>query len=261
MGKLKPIQISEKDLEKYVSTDPQDVEEGFKVLYTQWPTDSGPLDILGVDGNGVLVVAELKAKEDDEQLLQGLRYYDYVASNIASIAKLVSSGESTVSDDEPRLMLIAPSFSQMVKRICKYIDVDLELKTYKAYMLPSGEINVVFESIEIEERAEVKVPPSLEQKLNRIQNDAMRKLAERFLNDLEKMGFEKKMVHGVWISLRYGGKKIATMGCMKKFFVIETQTEEGWTRLRVQSQNDYDRVLALVKNNATSLTPSHEQID
>lgn len=262
VGKLKPIQISEKQLERYVVENPGDLEEGFKVLYTQWQTDSGPLDILGVDGDGVLVVAELKAKEDDDQLFQGLRYYDYVASNIASIAKLVSSGEITVSDDTPpRLMLIAPSFSQTLKRICKYVDVDLELKIYKSYMLPSGEIDVVFECIEIEERKEPTIPPSLEEKLKNIKNDEMRKLAQRFLDELESYGFEKKMLYGGWMGLRYGGRRIAKMGCRKKFFVIETHTEEGWKKLRVQSQNDYDRVLALVKNNATSLTSSDEQTD
>ncbi|MCS7094680.1 MAG: endonuclease NucS [Thaumarchaeota archaeon] len=259
MGKLKPIQISERELEQYVIENPGDLEEGFRVLYTQWPTDSGPLDILGVDEDGVLVVVELKAREDDGQLLQGLRYYDYVTSNVASIAKHVSSEGTSVLDDEPRLMLIAPSFSQTLKRICKYVDVDLELKIYKSYKLPSGEIDVVFESIEIEEREEVKVPPSLEDKLNRIQNDEMRKLAQRFLNDLEILGFEMKMVHDEWISLKHGGKRIATMGCMKKFFVIETQTEGGWKRYRIQSQNEYNKLFELLKAKAISSKMNQEQ--
>jgi RecB family endonuclease NucS len=47
-------------------------------LSRHWPTDSGPLDILGADAEGTIVIIELKAKEDDAQIIQGSRYYDYV---------------------------------------------------------------------------------------------------------------------------------------------------------------------------------------
>lgn len=254
MGKLKPMEISEQVLEDYIVNNPNDVEEDFRVVDRQWPTDSGPLDILGVDGEGILVIVELKAKEDDGQLLQGLRYYDYVASNIVSIVKHLENRHISVLEDEPRLMLIAPSFSRTLIRVAKYIDVDLDLKEYQAFELPSGDIDIVFRSIEIEERKEPKIYPTLEEKLDFIEREDMRSLARVFLEELKKLGCELKMVHDEWISLRYAGKRIAAMGCKKKFFVIETQTEEGWRRFRVQTREDYEKYLNMLKEKMKSIS-------
>ncbi|MEM2909791.1 MAG: endonuclease NucS [Nitrososphaerota archaeon] len=187
MGKIRPVEVSEQVLEDYIMENPDDVEEDFKVVDKQWPTDSGPLDILGVDGEGILVIIELKAKEDDGQLIQGLRYYDYVASNIASIVKHLENRHIPVSEEEPRLMLIAPSFSRTLVRVAKYVDVDLDLKEYQAFKLPSNEIEIVFKSIEIEERKEPKIYPTLEEKLNIIEKEDMRDLARSFLEELKNL--------------------------------------------------------------------------
>jgi len=46
-----------------------------------------PLDILAVDSEGPLCVIELKDNVEDEQLDQGIRYYDWVKSNIAWLSK------------------------------------------------------------------------------------------------------------------------------------------------------------------------------
>ncbi|MCS7094417.1 MAG: hypothetical protein NZ988_01225 [Thaumarchaeota archaeon] len=47
--------------------------------------------------------------------------------------------------------------------------------------------------------------------------------------------------------MKQGGRRIAQMGCKRKFFVIATNAEEGWKRLRVKSQEDYDRILEPLK--------------
>lgn len=247
MPKLQVVQISELELEDYIVRNPNVIEEGFKILARQWPTDSGPLDILGVDADGIITIIELKTEEDDEQIIQGLRYYDFISTNIVALAKHFSSDKLSISDEDTRLILIAPSFSFTLKRICKYLDVELELKEYRAYKLPSGEIEVILNTVEIEEVKRLRIYPTLEQKLEMIQDEGMRSLANKFLKELESLGFEKRMVHDEWISLRYGGKRIAVLGCKKKFFVIETETEEGWKRLRIESQADYDKILNLLK--------------
>jgi RecB family endonuclease NucS len=64
---LQPTQVSERELEEFVVKNPDAIEEGFKILSRQWPTDSGPLDILGADAEGTIVIIELNAKEDDAQ--------------------------------------------------------------------------------------------------------------------------------------------------------------------------------------------------
>jgi len=247
MPRLQPVQISEHELEEYIVKNPDVVEEGFSILSRQWPTDSGPLDILGVDADNILTILELKVKEDDEQIIQGLRYYDYISMNIAAIARYFSSDRLSISDQDLRLVLVAPSFSQTLKRICKYLDIEVELKEYKAYKLPSGEIELILNTMEIEERARPRIYPSLEQKMEMIQDEEMRDLARNLLKELENLGFEKRMVHDEWISLWYGGKRLAALGCRRKFFVIVTEIGEVWKRFRVQSKTDYDKIISLLK--------------
>jgi Holliday junction resolvase-like predicted endonuclease len=245
---LQPTQVSERELEEFIVENPDAIEDGFKILSRQWPTDSGPLDILGADAEGTIVIIELKAKEDDAQIIQGLRYYDYISSNITAIANYFSREDLPLSDQDLRLILIAPSFSQTLRRISNYIDVELELKEYKAFKLPSGEYGIVFNTVEIEEGRRPRLYPSLVDKLNNIKDEKIRNLAIRFLKDLESHGFEKKMVHDEWISLWFGGKRIAALGCKRKFFVIDTETDEGWKRFRIQSESDYSKMLTMLKD-------------
>jgi Holliday junction resolvase-like predicted endonuclease len=247
MSRLQLIQVSEQELEEFIVKNPDAIEEGFKILSRQWPTDSGPLDILGVDADGTIAIIELKVKEDDGQLIQGLRYYDFISTNIAAIARYFSSGGLSISEQDLRLILVAPSFSQTLRRICKYLDVELELKEYRAYRLPSAEKEIVFNTVEIEEREKLRLYPDLEQKLGFIQDEGLRNLARRFLEELEKYGIEKRMVHDEWISLWFGGRRIATLACKRKFFVIETETEGGWKRFRVESESDYNKILTMLK--------------
>ena len=79
---LEEIEIEEKKLEQILYENPDYLEEGLKSVGRQFPTDSGPLDLLCVDADNILVVVELKNEEDDYQLLQALRYYDYIAEHI-----------------------------------------------------------------------------------------------------------------------------------------------------------------------------------
>jgi len=254
--KLPLVELSELELEDLIVQEPSVIEDGFKVVAHQWPTDSGPLDILGVDAEGTVAVVELKVKEDDGQIIQALRYYDYISDNLVAIAHYFSSDEFHVSDqEEPRLILVAPSFSRTLRRICKYLDVEIDLKEYRAYRLPSGEIALAITTIEIEdEKTKLRIYPTLEQKLERIQNEKMRELAKRFLEELERMGYEKKMVKDEWISLWYKGRRIAYLGCKRKFFVIETSTHEGWKRFRIESEEDYTKKLDLLKSKIQSET-------
>jgi hypothetical protein len=41
-----------------------------------------------VDSGRSLVVAELKMVQDDDMLIQGLDYYDYVSTNLEAFARL-----------------------------------------------------------------------------------------------------------------------------------------------------------------------------
>ena len=81
-----------------------------------------------------------------------------------------------------------------------------------------------------------------------MKDDKIRSLAMKFLNELADFGFEERMLHDEWISLWFRGKRIAHLGCKRKFFVIVTETDEGWKRFRIQSESDYEKMLNMLKD-------------
>jgi len=107
--------LSEIQLEALLMSDIEVIEEGMVVLGNQIDTRSvGELDVLTVAEDGELNVIELKIKETDSQLFQGLRYLDWINNNISLISKVYTK-EKQVKINEalfPRLVLIAPSFSR-----------------------------------------------------------------------------------------------------------------------------------------------------
>jgi RecB family endonuclease NucS len=133
--KIEEVEVSEKELEDLLVDNPDTIERGMKILGRQIQTDTGPLDILAVDEDGVLTVIELKNEVDDGQLDQGLRYYDWVRTNIQWLAK---NFKEVDADELPRLILIAPSFSENLRKIAKYVNVNLDLIEYHVVQLPNG---------------------------------------------------------------------------------------------------------------------------
>jgi len=98
---LEEIEIEEKKLEQILYENPGYLEEGMRAIARQYPTDSGPLDLLLADEDDVLVVVELKNEEDDYQLLQALRYYDYIAEHIYELTHHFKENGITVNEKDP----------------------------------------------------------------------------------------------------------------------------------------------------------------
>ena len=244
MKKIKQINVDERELEDLLVKNPEAIEEGMNILGRQIQTDSGPLDILASDADKVLTVIELKNEIDDKQLDQGLRYYDWVKSNIQWISKHFP--DKVDSEQEPRLILIAPGFSENLKRIAKYVNVSLDLLEYTVIQLPDGEKYVLCKLVEIGKPSEPTILPTREGHLKRIENEKVRKFCEDCLNQLQNMGIEIRPIQNYWFSMWYKGKRFMYLGCKKKFFVCEIQRQDGsWTpRIRITSKEDWDKLFA-----------------
>lgn len=104
------------------------VEKGLTVICSNVPiNDKTTLDVLCHDGNGQLVILQLNVEEDDSMLLQGLQSFDYV-DKFKSFLKATYNKHKIDDKEKPRLILIAPSFSDAVKRAVesmKGIRIDL----------------------------------------------------------------------------------------------------------------------------------------
>ena len=126
MKKYRVADVSEAELEDLVRQAPGLIEDGLKFVDHQAFTARGPLDVLMVDSGRALVVAELKVVEDDGMLVQGIDYYDYVLQNLDGFVRAYRQ-HKVDPKQEPRLFLVAPSFSVTLLNRIKWVTIPVSL--------------------------------------------------------------------------------------------------------------------------------------
>lgn len=246
MIKVKAVSVREKEeLEPLLVANPEIIEDGLKILTHQHPTDSGPLDILAVDSDGTLVVIELKNEAADEHLDQGLRYYDWCRQNISWIANAYSSKAKINAEATPRLMLVAPAFTETVKRIAKYVDAELDLIEYHAFENEKRERGLICTAIDFGQAPVPPEIPSIEKKMEYFQSEKVEELFRSVLEELGGRQVEIKPIHDLWISFWYRGKRFMYMAPKRSFFVVEVLKSDGnWSgRIRVSTRKEWDQAL------------------
>ncbi len=243
MLKIRPINISERDeLEPILVANPDTIEQGLQIIAHQHPTDSGPLDILAVDSDGTLVVIELKNEASDGHLDQGLRYYDWCRQNISWIAKAYIGKITLNPDNTPRLMLIAPSFTDTVRRIAKYIDIELHLVEYHAFENENSERGIICTEIDYGQPPTPPDIPTIEKKIEYFQDIKVKNLFIEVLDELRNKQIEIKPINGLWISFWFKGKRFMYMSPKRIFFVVDVLTPGGnWAgRQRIASRKEWE---------------------
>jgi len=107
---------SRHELEQMIINEINLVEKGLTVICSDVPiNEKTTLDILCHDSNGQLVIIQVSVQEDDVMLLQGLQSLDYV-DKFKTFLKATYNKHKIDDGEKPRLILIAPSFSDAVKR-------------------------------------------------------------------------------------------------------------------------------------------------
>ena len=92
------------------------IEKGLTVICNDVPVnDKTTLDVLCHDNNGQLVVLQVNVHEDDFMLLHGIQSFDYI-EKFKSFLKATYNKHKIDDKEKPRLILIAPSFSDAVRR-------------------------------------------------------------------------------------------------------------------------------------------------
>lgn len=245
MIKVRPIDLKERDeLEPLLVANPDVIEQGLQVLSHQLMTDSGPLDILAVDSEGTLVIIELKNEASEGHLDQALRYYDWCRQNISWISKAYTNKNQIDPNAAPRLMLIAPSFTDTVKRISKYVEVELHLIQYTAFEDEKNERGILCSEIDFGQPPEPPEIPTLEKKMEYFQDVKVKELFRCVLDELQIKQIEIKPIHDLWISFWFKGKRFMYMGPKRNFFVANILTPGGnWTgRTRISTRKEWDEV-------------------
>lgn len=254
MRKYRVVEISEKELEDLVRQAPELIEAGLKFVDHQAFTTRGPLDVLLVDSGRALIVAELKAVEDDTMLVQGIDYYDYVLRNLDGFARAYQQHKIDTKQ-QPRLFLIAPSFSVTFLNRIKWIDIPISLFTFQCIEFEDakGEVIPLYKEITAPELPDTyKGGYSLEDRYNYITDTKIRELAQKLVVEIQGWDSQRILVEATKydISMKLSGRVFAYIGPRRKHFMVYTNDTEGkWTGYSVNSESDLETVKPLLRAN------------
>ena len=252
MKKYKYVDVTESKLEDFIRVGTDVIEEGLKYVDHQRYTDRGRLDVLLVDSGKSAVVAELKIVEDDAMLLQGLDYYDYVSTNIEAFARLYK--DSGIDPTQPiRLMLIAPSFSISLINRSKWIDANISLFTYRCIKLDGTEdITPVFSEVTVPAPTIIEEKYNIEDRLAYITNVDIRNILKNFLKELPNWKKDKILIEPIKyaISVKVGGRVFMYLEPRRDKFLVSTYNTDGkWTGFPVNTKEELDSLVDLIKSN------------
>lgn len=121
MSVEKIVVDNKQELEEMITKDMSMIEKNLTVICNNVPiNDKTTLDVLSHDSNGQLVLLQLGITEDDNMLLQGIQSLDYV-NKFKSFLKVTYSKHNIDDQEKPRLILVAPSFSETMLHTVAHI--------------------------------------------------------------------------------------------------------------------------------------------
>lgn len=253
MRKYRVVEVPEAELEHLVRESPELIETGLQFIDHQAFTSRGPLDVLLVDSGHALIVAELKVTEDDGMLVQGVDYYDYVFRNLDGFVRAYKQHDIDPAQD-PRLFLIAPSFSVGLLNRIKWLNIRISLFTVQCIEFEDskGEIIPVYKEITAPASPEKVVAYSLDDRYNFITDETVRRLAQGIVAKIQSWDPKRVIVEPTKydISVKISGRVLTYIGPRRKHFVVYTDDSEGkWTGYPVNSESDLELVLSQLKGN------------
>lgn len=236
----------ERELEQKVIDEISAIEKGLTVIDNQVPTDGKEkLDILCHDKNRQLVILELKMNEDDDMLFQGLIYLDY-CNRMKSTLK-VTYKDFRVNDEEtPRLILLAPSFSDNMLKVVKYIDtVQIDLYEWE-YLKLGDQEGLYVKPISVAVLKEERRPWSEEKRREWIQNDEVRKNYVKVYDLIKNLNPKVKIVnHYDWVSCKYRNKVFAYLSVRRTtpYFWLDYKDKTGFHSVKVENITEFNEEL------------------
>ena len=231
----------ETELESLIIRNMDVIEEGLKLISHQVRTGAGIIDILCSDADNRLTVIELKAKESDRVLLQALTYHDWVNENALAIKEMFSKARDVDVNKSPRLILVAPRFSEDLMKAVKYIEPQIDLVEWAYLKSPSGEKGLYCRPVEVEELERIADPPTIQDHINYIIDEDLRTLFKNTIERIKSIGKGIEVTPTKFrLAFKYRGRNFAILRRRRNFFRIETKSESGeWERSDdIETQKD-----------------------
>jgi len=237
----------ESEFESILTENPNIIEEGLKIIDTQVITSRGRLDILGLDSGNVLVIIELKITESDEMLWQALDYYDWALRNIDSIKRMYPDYEIHYRQ-ALRLMLIAPSFSDAIKRRAIYLEPSVELLEYK-YLQAGDKKGVLVSPVSLPTPPEVTDGRgSIDDLVKYISNEQAREICKDVIERIKNIGNNIQVLSRKYhISFYVSGSRFAALSPRREYFWIDTYINEEWKATKIEAIEDFESIFENIK--------------
>lgn len=253
--------ITENELEDMIRLHVDEIEDGMKYVDHQIRTPDGRLDVLLVDYDKTLVIVELKVNEDDDMLMQAVDYYDWANNFVDMFARTYRNQTEIDPKKQPRLALIAPSFSQTLLNRCKWMNMSIPISLIIFTCLKfDGERDLVpvFTQIDIPEVPEGGEIPTVPDIINSIKDDGLKSLFESVLAEIKSWEPDQNAIavdatKTAGLSLKFHNHVFAYLRPWlgKQFFILHCPNEDGkWIDIRISSVEgeELERARKLVKN-------------
>ena len=247
-------EISERELEDFIRRQPELVEADLKIIDQQTTTQNlkskGRLDVLFVDSDNTLVIAELKVKENDKMLSQAIDYFDYINDNKETIARLYSEFNINATN-EPRILLIAPNFPQTLINRCKWINIDIQLKRYLYLELEddSKKHTIYFDDVNIPYNAESIDVKTIEEHLDYIKDKQIQTIAKKILEEVKQWNKSRISLTSkkAGISMKLSGRVFGALYPKREFFYIDYIEDKTWMKYDIREEDNVAEVIEKLK--------------
>ena len=129
---------NEKELQKFVEANLEELL-GVRLVASEFPTGDkhgGRLDTLGIDEEGNAVIVEYKLGQVGDVMNQGLYYLDWLLDHRGDFELAVQKklgGDIEVSWQEPRLVLVATSYTKFDPYAVNRLRDNVQLMRYQRY--------------------------------------------------------------------------------------------------------------------------------
>jgi predicted transport protein len=127
---------NERELQNLIDENLEDIFGGMRYIASEVITDSGRIDTLALDENNAPVIIEYKWGEQDEAIIQALSYLNWLVKNKWEVEKIIKNkiGEKTkIEWGQPKVMVVAQSFSKRVRDAIEHLGENIELWAYSRY--------------------------------------------------------------------------------------------------------------------------------
>jgi hypothetical protein len=262
---IKYVPQKEKELHEIIKTNLNLLEDEFRLMQYEYPTETGIIDLLCVDGEGRIVIIEVKLHEDEGILFQALKYYSVINNIRYQLAKNFEKYKIN-PEFSPRIVLIAEGFSEDIKRLAILVIPEVELFEYTTIKFEDSEKGIIFHSVSLPiEISEPAKPPTIERLIENLKNKILLPLLEQARERIKLIGTGiDEYATQSYIGYRYSnGRQIGfIMTYRNSFRVGSTIIDEEKRLLRYEDkrietiEDTYDNIIENICTSYINLSGS-----